>query len=293
MSTLEKMRARLTGGRFRWLNEQLYTTQGHTAQKLMQQHPEYFEEYHEGKGDGSAMIIRGFDVFVWLRSCVGISSRCLSPRAELVRGASDVPPIANLPSLFCLRLPIPTPPLLSLSTGFREQTKGWPLLPVDAAIGWLASCPKTWVVADLGCGDAKIAASAKQRVLSFDLVARAPGVIAANMASLPQDSASVDAAVLCLALMGTDYAAFLREAVRILRPGGALWIAEVKSRFAGPGVMDAFVAAVQALGARLKRRDEKNTHFIMLQFEKTAAGPGGKETGAAWPALGACQYKKR
>lgn len=185
------------------------------------------------------------------------------------------------------------PSLPSFSTGFREQTKGWPLLPVDAAIGWLASCPRTWVVADLGCGDAKIAASAKQRVLSFDLVARAPGVIAANMASLPQDSASVDAAVLCLALMGTDYAAFLREAVRILRPGGALWIAEVKSRFAGPGVMDAFVAAVQALGARLKRRDEKNTHFIMLQFEKTAAGPGGKETGAAWPALGACQYKKR
>lgn len=69
MSTLEKMRARLTGGRFRWLNEQLYTTQGHTAQKLMQQHPDYFEEYHEGKGVENALIIRGFTVPARLRSC--------------------------------------------------------------------------------------------------------------------------------------------------------------------------------------------------------------------------------
>lgn len=42
------MRQRLSGGRFRWLNEQLYTTEGSDALRLMQQHPEYFDEYHEG-----------------------------------------------------------------------------------------------------------------------------------------------------------------------------------------------------------------------------------------------------
>lgn len=46
------MRQRLTGGRFRWLNEQMYTSEGADAQRLMQQHPAYFDEYHEGEGCG-------------------------------------------------------------------------------------------------------------------------------------------------------------------------------------------------------------------------------------------------
>lgn len=46
--------------------------------------------------------------------------------------------------------------------GFREQTRGWPKQPVDMAIAWLAAKPDSLVVADFGCGDAKIAASVKQ-----------------------------------------------------------------------------------------------------------------------------------
>ena len=42
----------------------------------------------------------------------------------------------------------------------------------------------------------------------------------------------MDVAVFCLALMGTDYPGFLREAARVVKPGGRLWIAEVRSRFA-------------------------------------------------------------
>lgn len=42
------------------------------------------------------------------------------------------------------------------------QVRGWPLQPVDAAIRWLAGLPKDAVVADFGCGDARLAASVKQ-----------------------------------------------------------------------------------------------------------------------------------
>lgn len=41
------------------------------------------------------------------------------------------------------------------------------------------------------------------------------------------EAASVDIAVFCLALMGTDYPSFLAEAHRVLKPRGHLWIAEV------------------------------------------------------------------
>lgn len=37
-------------------------------------------------------------------------------------------------------------------------------------------------------------------------------------------------AVFCLALMGTDYPSFLREAARVLKPHGTIWIAEVRMR---------------------------------------------------------------
>jgi ribosomal RNA-processing protein 8 len=47
-------------------------------------------------------------------------------------------------------------------------------------------------------------------VHGFDLVATAPGVTACNMADVPLADGSVDAAIFCLALMGTDYGAFLQ-----------------------------------------------------------------------------------
>ena len=56
---------------------------------------------------------------------------------------------------------------------------------------------------------------------SFDLVASAPGVVACNMAAVPLDDASVGAAVFSLALMGTDYGAFLIEAKRVSNDIGA------------------------------------------------------------------------
>ncbi len=56
---------------------------------------------------------------------------------------------------------------------------------------------------------------ALQEVHSFDLVATAPGVVACNMAAVPLEDASIDAAIFCLALMGTDYGSFLQVLHRL------------------------------------------------------------------------------
>ena len=46
-SLLSKMRAKLSGSQFRWLNEQLYTCPGSQAFELMQEQPQLFTQYHE------------------------------------------------------------------------------------------------------------------------------------------------------------------------------------------------------------------------------------------------------
>eukprot|EP01116_Phalansterium_solitarium_P002864 TRINITY_DN1317_c1_g1_i2.p1 TRINITY_DN1317_c1_g1~~TRINITY_DN1317_c1_g1_i2.p1 ORF type:complete len:392 (-),score=95.52 TRINITY_DN1317_c1_g1_i2:293-1408(-) len=49
LSSLQRaMAERLAGGKFRWLNEQLYTTPSTHSFELFQQQPELFELYHEG-----------------------------------------------------------------------------------------------------------------------------------------------------------------------------------------------------------------------------------------------------
>ena len=44
---LEQMRSKLSGGRFRMLNEQLYTSAGQDAFQMMQGQPDLYQQYHE------------------------------------------------------------------------------------------------------------------------------------------------------------------------------------------------------------------------------------------------------
>jgi ribosomal RNA-processing protein 8 len=43
------MRQRLQGGRFRWLNETLYTSDGSEALRMVQGQPDLMDQYHEGE----------------------------------------------------------------------------------------------------------------------------------------------------------------------------------------------------------------------------------------------------
>ncbi|CAN0403060.1 unnamed protein product, partial [Scytosiphon promiscuus] len=103
--------------------------------------------------------------------------------------------------------------------GFREQVEKWPVHPLDIIIDWLRKYPKARV-ADFGCGEARLAATVPNKVHSFDLVSPNPLVTACDMAHVPIKDASVHVAVFCLSLMGTNLADFLREAYRVLVPGG-------------------------------------------------------------------------
>ena len=112
----------------------------------------------------------------------------------------------------------------------------------------------SWVVADFGCGDARLRKSVlNTTVHSFDLVSRDPCVTAANLADVPLASASCDCCVICLALMGVDYPQFLMEASRVLKIGGKLLLAEVSSRI--DKVAD-FVGILQFIGFKVDIKKE-------------------------------------
>ena len=82
------------------------------------------------------------------------------------------------------------------------------------------------MVADLGCGEARLARSVPNTVHSFDLVAANERVTVADIAHTPLEAASVDVVVFCLSLMGTNIRDFVFEAARILKVEGTLKIAE-------------------------------------------------------------------
>ncbi|KAL2061833.1 hypothetical protein VTL71DRAFT_7211 [Oculimacula yallundae] len=186
------MRQKLISARFRHLNQTLYTTPSAHSLSLFAENPEMFTEYHEGFRR---------QVEVWPENPVDIYLAQILSRGP-IKGPSRGNPL--------------------------DKTKEQALPRTEG----------TCVLADLGCGDAALSTSLqphlkklKLKIHSFDLQSPSPLVTKADIANLPLKDGSVDVAIFCLALMGTNWVDFIEEAYRILRWKGELWIAEIKSRF--------------------------------------------------------------
>ncbi|KAL6115902.1 rrp8 [Pungitius sinensis] len=172
--------------------------------------------------------------------------------------------------------------------GYTAQVQRWPANPVDAIISFIRQKPPSLVVADFGCGDCKIARSVKNKVHSFDLAAACDLVTVCDMANVPLCGGSVDIAVFCLSLMGTNLADFLAEANRVLKRGGVLKIAEVASRFEN---VRNFITALTSLGFKIVTKDTQGTHFYSFELVKVQDAPENiKKFGLQ---LRPCLYKKR
>lgn len=144
----------------------------------------------------------------------------------------------------------------------------------------------------MGCGEARLAASVTNTVHSFDLVACNSQVTACDIAHVPLDDQSVDVVVFCLSLMGTNALDFLKEAYRILKTGGALKIAEVRSRFEGDeqGIPN-FLKTLKKLGFNIVSRDMNNTMFFMLEAIKKDSNRSNVEVEEL--VIQPCLYKRR
>lgn len=223
LTPLQKsMRSKLASARFRHLNESLYTKPSAESLDLFKDDPSMFEDYHRGFAQ---------QVEVWPSNPVDSYVTSILARGKIrnrdpwkdkkrqqkgKKGAKDQDE--------------PTP---ESGPGIRLTGDAKPL-------------PRNFkghaTIADLGCGTASLSYRLQPHIKqlnltmhSFDLSKPSgpsgPLVTVADISSLPLPDNSVDVAIFCLALMGTNWLDFIDEAYRILRWRGELWISEIKSRF--------------------------------------------------------------
>lgn len=247
----QKMMSKLSGSRFRWINEKLYTIGSGEALSLIKRNPALFEEYHQGFRS---------QVQLWPENPVEVFVQVISERAK----SSPI----NAPG-------------------------GLPGLP-----------NKKVVIADMGCGEAQLAYDINEfveeynkknkskkhkskrnrgpsmldvEVHSFDLKRANDRITVADISNVPLKDESCSIVIFCLALMGTNFLDFIKEAHRILAPRGELWIAEIKSRFSesaeanGKGEKEVgteFVDVLKTFGFFHKKTDNSNKMFSRFEFFK-------------------------
>lgn len=180
--------------------------------------------------------------------------------------------------------------------GYRQQLSEWPINPVDVIINQIRrrinKSDRKLVVADFGCGDAKIARTLSEEIktYSFDLVALNDHVTVSDMASTFLFSGSIDIAVFCLSLMGTNLSSYIREANRVLKLGGLLKIADVESRFVD---VNSFINDVEKFGFKTVHNDFSHNMFYFLSFKKVSVISKHKKKKLPDLKLNPCLYKKR
>ncbi|WWD18413.1 hypothetical protein CI109_102863 [Kwoniella shandongensis] len=269
-----KMQAKLEGARFRWINEQLYSTPSTEAVAMMKKDPKIFADYHETHRFLTAgwpspplpLIIKllaplpAGSVVVDLGCGDAGLARALVPQGKIVLsydlvGDSGVP-------------------------GSEQEAKtagGWVVeadflekVPLPGRPGGLEHTKSEEKGKKKGRGGKDAAASEV-----------------------------VDAVVCCLSLMGMNWVGGIFEACRVLKQGGSLHIAEVTSRFIST---EDFVKMVESFGFELEEQDSPSSHFTLFRFTKSADVPQGPARGQkGWTErvqggeeiLRACVYKKR
>ena len=115
----------------------------------------------------------------------------------------------------------------------EENKKEWVEDPINV-IAEKLNKNRHQVIADLGCGmnQLKTLVNSYSQWYSFDHYSDDETVIKADISDLReylQDN-SVDAAVFCMSLWGTNYMDYIKESYRYLKSGGIVYIAEPKDK---------------------------------------------------------------
>lgn len=91
-------------------------------------------------------------------------------------------------------------------------------------------------------------------------------------------------------MMSVKYA----EATRVLRKGGYLYLAEVRSRLeSDAGTLEAFIEGLHRLGLEMAERPRRNRMFVTFILRKRRRKPPERLSQVHFPLLKACEYQPR
>lgn len=114
-------------------------------------------------------------------------------------------------------------------TLYREKRKNWDEIPYLEIAKKVKVRPE-WIVADMGCGENLLSKEVTNKVHAFDYVAIDKDVTACDMSSIPLQDNEIDAIVFCLSLMGSNYLDYIKEASRVVKLYGNIFICEPKKK---------------------------------------------------------------
>lgn len=147
----------------------------------------------------------------------------------------------------------------------KEKIKSWSEDPLMIIAKRLKSRPD-WVIADFGCGENRLKNEISNKIHAFDHVAVDDSVTACDVSHVPLDNASVDVVVCCLSLWGSNWVDQVKEASRILKPFGRIFIAEKSSRWKDRE--EELKSKVEAMGFQCFDAMKNTGKFIYLNGEK-------------------------
>ena len=147
----------------------------------------------------------------------------------------------------------------------NDRMKDWNEIPYEYIATKIRN--KNHKVADFGCGENKFKNCVPHnQVISFDHVACDDSVIACDMRDVSQylTDESIDVAVFSLALWGTNYKDYIKEAYRALSFGGQIHIAEPAKNYETAESEQELVTLISEAGFKVVGSVERRDKFIYI-----------------------------
>ena len=115
---------------------------------------------------------------------------------------------------------------------YTKSRQSWDEIPFEEIAHKINKRPD-WVVGDFGCGDNILRTLVKNEVHSFDHVAKDETVTACDVSNVPLDDETLDVVVFSLSLMGSNHKDYFKEAHRVLKKYGNVFICEPAKKWEG------------------------------------------------------------